>query len=115
MTCSPPPTVTVRPSAAASTSSNVVAIPSTAPASTASLAGDDFASRTVAIAHSALRPRVSAIDRMLAIASLSTFSPSVPSMSSPPPPTGEAAPIRVPGAMNATFEASVMNVPALAA
>ena len=36
---------------------------------------------------------------MLAIASLRTFSPMVPVMSSPPDPTGEAAPMLVPGAM----------------
>jgi hypothetical protein len=36
---------------------------------------------------------------MLAIASLRTLSPIVPSMSSPPAPTGDAAPMFVPGAM----------------
>ena len=36
-------------------------------------------------------------------------------MSSPPPPTGVAAPMFVPGAISATCPASVMNVPALAA
>ena len=52
---------------------------------------------------------------ILAIASFLTFSPSVPGMSSPWPPTGDAAPMLVPGAMSAMFAASVMNVPALAA
>ena len=36
-------------------------------------------------------------------------------MSSPPAMTGEAAPMFVPGAISAMLEASVMNVPALAA
>ena len=72
-------------------------MPSTAPTATASLAGDDFASATVDTAHSTLRPRASAIAVILAIASLRTLSPSVPGMSSPSPPTGDAAPMLVPG------------------
>ena len=88
---------------------------STAPISRASVAGDDRASRTVSSAQSAFRPRVSAIERMLATASLRTFWPRSPSMSSPWPPTGVAAPMFVPGAITATWPASVMNVPALAA
>ena len=90
-------------------------MPSTAPTATASSADDETALSTVETAQSTSRPRVSAIDLMLAIASLRTFSPIVPVMSSPPDPTGEAAPMLVPGAMYARFEASVMNVPALAA
>ena len=90
-------------------------MPSTAPTATASSADDETALSTVEMAQSTSRPRVSAIDLMLAIASLRTFSPIVPVMSSPPDPTGEAAPMLVPGAMYARFEASVMNVPALAA
>ena len=70
---------------------------------------------TVEIAQSTFRPRASAIERMFAMASFFTFSPMVPVMSSPPEPTGDAAPMFVPGAMYARCEASVMNVPALAA
>ena len=62
-------------------------------------AGDDFALSTVHTAQSTFRPRVSAIERMLAIASFLTFSPIVPARSSPPDPTGDAAPMFVPGAM----------------
>ena len=46
------------------------AIPSTAPTATASLAGDDFASRTVPAAHSTLRPRVSAMELLTGIESI---------------------------------------------
>ena len=74
-------------------------MPSTAPTATASSADDETALSTVETAQSTSRPRVSAIDLMLAIASLRTFSPIVPVMSSPPDPTGEAAPMLVPGAM----------------
>ena len=74
-------------------------MPSTAPAATASVAVYDLASETVDTAQSTGRPRVSAIDVMLAIASFLTFSPSVPGMSSPLLPTGDAAPMFVPGAM----------------
>ena len=59
----------------------------------------DFASETVDTAQSTGRPRASAIDVMLAMASFLTFSPRVPGMSSPLLPTGEAAPMLVPGAM----------------
>jgi hypothetical protein len=69
----------------------------------------------VEAAQSTGRPRVWAIERMKAIASLRTFSPSVPGMSWPFESMGDAAPIRVPGAMYDRFAASVMNVPALAA
>jgi len=44
-----------------------------------------------------------------------TFLPRVPSISSPPAPTGLAAPMRVLGAMAATLAAMVMKVPAEAA
>ncbi len=54
---------------------------------------EDFASATVETAQSTGRPRASASDVMLAIVSFRTFFPSVPSMSSPWPPTGEAAPM----------------------
>ena len=72
-------------------------MPSTAPIATASEADDETASSTVETAQSTSRPRASAIDRMLAIASLRTLSPIVPSSSSPPEPTGDAAPMLVPG------------------
>ena len=75
-------------------------MPSTAPTLTASLTGDDFASRTAETAQSTLRWRASAIAVILAIASFRTLSPSVPLMSSPWPPTGEAAPMLVPGAIS---------------
>ncbi len=52
---------------------------------------------------------------MFAIASFLTFSPSVPPMSSPVPEMGLAAPMLVPGAIQARCAARVMNVPALAA
>ena len=65
-------------------------MPSTAPAATASLGrSSDFASLTVETAQSTGRPRASAIEVMLAIASFLTFSPSVPAMSSPCSPTGD--------------------------
>ena len=54
---------------------------------------------TVDTAQSTGRPRASAIEVMLAIASFLTFSPSVPGMSSPLLPTGDAAPMLVPGDM----------------
>jgi hypothetical protein len=110
-----PATSTCLPFANASTSSSVAAIPSTAPSATASLAGDDRALSTVDTAHETLRWRSWAIAVIFAIASFLIFSPIVPPMSSPWPPTGDAAPIEVPGAISAMFEASVMNVPALAA
>ncbi len=108
-------TSTMRPSAWRRTSSTDVAIASTAPTATASLAVDETALSTVETAHSTSRWRASAIDRMLAIASFLTLSPIVPVSSSPPAPTGDAAPMFVPGAMYARCDASVMNVPALAA
>ena len=90
-------------------------MPSTACIATASDAGELTALSTVLTAQSTFRPRTSAIERILAMASFLTFSPSVPGMSSPWPPTGDAAPISVPGAMSATLAARVMKVPALAA
>ena len=90
-------------------------MPSTAPALTASFADEEAAFRTVDTAQATFRPRASAMAVMLAIVSLRTFWPSVPVMSCPPDPTGDAAPMLVPGAMSAMLPASVMNVPALAA
>ena len=52
---------------------------------------------------------------MRAARSFVIFSSGVPPMSSPPEPTGLAAPITVPGAIAATWPAMVMNVPAEAA
>ena len=115
VTWRPPKTLTTRPLAAERTSSYVAAMPSTACIATASDAGELTARSTVLTAQSTFRPRTSAIERILAMASFFTFSPSVPGMSSPCPPTGDAAPISVPGAMSATFAARVMKVPALAA
>src|SRR5439155_18485932 len=108
-------TCTVFPFACRMTSSIVLAIPSTAPTETASLAGDERASATVETAQSTGRWRTWAIEVTQAIASFLTFSPSVPGMSCPEESIGEAAPIRVPGAMYARLAERVMNVPALAA
>ncbi len=66
-------------------------------------------------AQSTGRPRSSAMAVMDAMVSFMTLSPSVPSMSAPWPPTGVAAPMLVAGAIAATWPASVMKVPALAA
>jgi hypothetical protein len=73
------------------------------------------ASVTVVIAQSTLRSRSSRMPRSRASVSCITFSPSAPSMSSPSPVIGVAAPMLVPGAISATWPAMVMNVPALAA
>ena len=91
------------------------ALMSMAPAASASSTVYERASLTVPTAQSTGRPRSSAMAVMDAMASFMTLSPSVPSMSSPWPPTGVAAPMFVPGAIAATWPASVMNVPALAA
>ena len=76
------------------------AMPSTRPSSTASRGRErgrvDGPRLT---AGSTARPRASAMPVMNFTASFLTFSPSVPPMSSPWPPTGEAAPMLVPGAM----------------
>jgi hypothetical protein len=61
----------------------VEAIPSTTPSDTASRADEERAALTVESAQSTGRWRVSAIERMNAIASLRTLSPSVPGMSCP--------------------------------
>ena len=92
-------TSTTCPSAWRRTSSSEVAMPSTAPTATASSAEAETAFSTVETAQSTFRPRASAIERMFFIASLRTLSPIVPSSSAPPAPTGEAAPMFVPGAM----------------
>jgi len=94
-----PASVSCFPLAAWRISSSEPAIPSTAWRLTASLAAELRASWTVETAQSTFRPRVSAIERMFAIASLRTFWPSVPGMSLPLESTGDAAPMFVPGAM----------------
>ena len=66
-------------------------------------------------AHSALRPRAVVIERISAVVSSMTFFSIVSGTSSPLPVTGDAAPMFVPGAIRATWPASVRNVPALAA
>ena len=77
---------------------------------------DDLASATVDTAQSTGRPRASAIDVMLAIASFLTFSPSVPGMSSPLLLDRATRPrCSCPAPCTARLAASVMNVPALAA
>ena len=114
-TTSSPPTFTVIPSACASRSSISVALISIAPAASASSTVYDRASSTAATAQSTGRPRSSAIDVIWAIVSLRTLRPRSPSMSSPCPLIGVAAPTLVAGAIAARCAASVMNVPALAA
>ncbi len=71
--------------------------------------------RTASSTQSALRPRSCAIERANEAVKFSIFSPITPATSSPPVPTGWAAPIVVPGAIAAIFAASVINVPAEAA
>ena len=85
------------------------------PSFSASRSVTDTDWRTAFSAHSALRPRSSAIERMKAAASFSIFF--IDSLSAWPPPTatGWAAPMLVAGAMAATWAASVMNAPADAA
>ena len=92
-----PKTSTWRPSASARTSSIVAAIPSTAPASSASVAEYERASATVETAQSTGRPCASASARIDAIASSRTFTPIVPGMSPPLLVTGAAAPMFVRG------------------
>ena len=75
------------------TSSSVAAMPSTAPTATASLGGDDRASRDGRDGPVDRPWRASAIAVILAIASFRTLSPSVPGMSLPSPSTGDAAPM----------------------
>ena len=83
--------------------------------STASEPVTETDSRTACSAHSALRPRTSAIPRMSAAASFVIFALRSPSMSSPLPETGCAAPIWVLGAIAAMCPAIVIKVPAEAA
>ena len=80
-----------------------------------SVAVYDFASKTVASSASALRPLSSAIVLMKAAVSSVTLELIVSGRSSPPGPTGDAAPILVTGAMAAMCAAAVTNVPAEAA
>ncbi len=69
-------------------------------------------SRTALAAQSTLRPRCCAMLWLKEAVKFSIFLPRVPLISSPPPPTGCAAPMLVPGAIAVTWPASVMNVPA---
>ena len=107
-----PATSTVRPSARATTSSRSLATKSTTFSRAASSAVMETLLRTALAAHSTLRPRLCAIASLNEAVKLTIFRPIVPLMSSPPPPTGWAAPMLVPGAMAATCAASVMNTPA---
>ena len=66
-------------------------------------------------AHSAFRPRAVVIERISAVVSSMIFLLNVSGTSSPVLVTGDAAPMFVPGAISATWPASVMKVPALAA
>ncbi len=68
--------------------------------------------RTAWIAHSALRPRFCAMLSLNDAVKFSIFSPITPLTSWPPPATGWAAPMLVPGAIAATWAASVINTPA---
>ena len=79
---------------------------------TASAASTLAASRTADSAQSALRPRSFASERIRATASFVTFLASVSGRSSPPPPTIDAAPIVVFGAIALTFAARVTKVAA---
>ena len=74
-----------------------------------------LASSTVASIASALRPRSAAMLRTSAVVSSSTFLRSVGGKSWPVPEIGAAAPMFVPGAIAATFAATVTSVPADAA
>ncbi len=110
-----PSTVTVRPSAWRSRSSRVPALKSTAPAAQRLVDRIGRRVATVLTAQSTGRPRSLAMAVMDAMASFMTLAPSVPSMSWPWLPTGDAAPMLVPGAIAARLPARVMKVPALAA
>ena len=79
---------------------------------TASFASMLAASRTADSAQSALRSCALASDRMRATESFVIFAASVSGSSSPPPPTIDAAPMFVFGAMALTCAARVMNVAA---
>ena len=68
--------------------------------------------RTAWIAHSVLRPRFCAMLSLNEAVKFSIFSPITPLTSWPPPATGWAAPILVPGAIAAICPAIVMNTPA---
>ncbi len=109
------PASRLRPSISASSAVRLGETRSIRPFSSASSAVNERLSTTAASASSALRPLRAASERIWAAASCSTFSPSAPSISSPCPPTGWAAPVLVPGAMAATSAAIRMKNPAEAA
>ena len=116
MTLSPPGSSWItRPSIRSIRSSRSAATRSITLSWTASSPVIDTEFRTASSAHCSLRPRCLAIPRMSAAASLVTFSRRSPSISSPLPEIGCAAPICVLGAMAAIWPARVMNVPADAA
>ena len=105
---------TVRPSILSSRSGSESATRSTTLRRTASRSVIDTDCRTAFSAHSALRPRSTAIVRAKAAASFSIFF--MLSLSTPPlSATGWAAPMFVAGAMAATCAAIVMKTPAEAA
>ena len=81
------------------------------PSSSACSAEMLSASRTADSAHSALRPRASAMLTMYSAASFTAFSDAT----APDRPTGWAAPTLVAGAIAAMFVDRRMNVPAEAA
>src|SRR5438552_1830729 len=91
-----PATSIVRPSARATTSSRSLATKSTTFSRAASSAVMETLLRTALAAHSTLRPRLCAIASLNEAVKLTIFRPIVPLMSSPPLPTGWAAPMLVP-------------------
>ena len=96
----------------ASRSSWSLAMKSTTFSSTASVAVKEAALRTVSSSFSWLRPRVWAMLRIRAAASLVTLLAMVSSSFWPPDATGVAAPMLVPGAITAKWAAAVIKVPA---
>ncbi len=88
---------------------------STSPAASASAAVNERLSSTAFSASATSRPCRVASERIVAAASCSTFLPIVPSIVSPWPPTGWAAPVLVPGAITATSAAISRKNPAEAA
>ncbi len=112
---SAPPFSTTRPSSSTSRDCRLGATRSTRPASSASSAENDRLSVTASSASFWSRPRRAASERAVAAASWVTLSPIAPGMSPPPPATGWAAPVFVPGAIAATSAPSRMKKPAEAA
>ena len=111
---SPDRSSTTVPSSCARRSARSSATRSTMFSSSASVAENDAASKTVDCSASTLRPRSLAISRRKAAASWEALRSRVSGRSSPRP-TGDAAPMFVTGAMAAACAAAVRNVPAEAA